>query len=73
MGKKQKSIAFDAEVYQRLELVCETIGVTPHSYIIQEIGKCVTRDYIQTFQLQSIARASEQSSSFFDKVENEIK
>lgn len=44
--KKARSISLDVTVEAKLVALCTHLGVNPHAYLLNEIGKCVTRDYL---------------------------
>jgi hypothetical protein len=71
-NKKSKTLSLDPDVYQKLELVCSNLGVTPHSYIIQEIGKSVNRDLTVVLQQEMFIKQNTNANQFFHKVEEVI-
>lgn len=44
--KKSRGLRLDADVNRKLEAVCKAHGTNANSYIINELGKSITRDYV---------------------------
>ena len=44
--KKPRSLALTPEVEDKLLKLCERLGVNPHAYLLNEVGKAVNRDYL---------------------------
>lgn len=55
--KKARSISLDISVEAKLVALCSHLGVNPHAYLLNEIGKCVNRDYMG-FQVAANQQAS---------------
>lgn len=55
--KKARSISLDISVETKLVALCTHLGVNPHAYLLNEIGKCVNRDYM-SFQVAANQQAS---------------
>ena len=49
--KHARTIRLTPDVYERLNALCDHLGVTPNAYIIQAIGKSISQDEM-TFKLQ---------------------
>ncbi len=45
--KRPRSLALSPDLEERLLRLCEQLGVNPHAYLVNEVGKCVNRDYLQ--------------------------
>lgn len=56
-AKKARSISLDISVETKLVALCSHLGVNPHAYLLNEIGKCVNRDYMG-FQVAANQQAS---------------
>ena len=44
--KKPRSLSLTPEVEDKLLKLCERLGVNPHAYLLNEVGKAVNRDYL---------------------------
>lgn len=42
--KHSRTISITWDMHERLTLLCEHLGTNPNSYIVNEIGKAVSRD-----------------------------
>lgn len=42
--KHSRTINITWDMHERLVALCEHLGTNPNSYIVNEIGKCVSRD-----------------------------
>lgn len=45
--KRPRSLALSPDLEEKLLRLCEQLGVNPHAYLVNEVGKCVNRDYLQ--------------------------
>lgn len=43
--KRSVGIRIDKDVYAKLMIVCEAYGTNANSYIINELGRSISRDY----------------------------
>lgn len=67
LKKRPRSLSLTPEIEDKLLKLCEQLGVNPHAYLLNEVGKCVNRDYLafqtaanQTAVLQSFMSNLEQ-------------
>lgn len=44
--KKPRSLSLTPEVEDKLLKLCDQLGVNPHAYLLNEVGKAVNRDYL---------------------------
>ena len=44
--KKPRSLSLSPEVEDILLKLCDRLGVNPHAYLLNEVGKAVNRDYL---------------------------
>ena len=44
--KKPRSLSLTQEVEDKLLKLCDQLGVNPHAYLLNEVGKAVNRDYL---------------------------
>ena len=44
--KKPRSLSLTPEVEDKLLKLCDRLGVNPHAYLLNEVGKAVNRDYL---------------------------
>jgi len=42
--KHARTIRLTPDIYDRLNALCDHLGVTPNAYIIQAIGKAISQD-----------------------------
>ena len=63
--KKPRSLSLTPEVEDKLLKLCERLGVNPHAYLLNEVGKAVNRDYL-AFQVAE--RQQNMFQDFFDKM-----
>jgi len=49
--KHVRSIRLNPEIHERLVALCDHLGVTPNSYIVQAIGKAISQDEM-AFKIQ---------------------
>ena len=52
--KKPRSLSLTPEVEDKLLKLCDRLGVNPHAYLLNEVGKAVNRDYFSE-RSQSLA------------------
>jgi predicted DNA-binding protein len=55
--KRPRSLALAPDLEEKLLKLCEQLGVNPHAYLVNEVGKAVNRDYLQ-FQVASNQKAA---------------
>lgn len=46
LKKRPRSLSLTPEIEDKLLKLCEQLGVNPHAYLLNEVGKCVNRDYL---------------------------
>ena len=63
--KKPRSLSLTPEVEDKLLKLCDQLGVNPHAYLLNEVGKAVNRDYL-AFQVAE--RQQNMFQDFFDKM-----
>jgi predicted DNA-binding protein len=49
--KHARTIRLTPDIYDRLNALCDHLGVTPNAYIIQAIGKAISQDEM-AFKIQ---------------------
>jgi len=49
--KHARTIRLTPDIYERLNALCDHLGVTPNAYIIQAIGKAISQDEMH-FKIQ---------------------
>lgn len=49
--KHARTIRLTPDIYDRLNALCDHLGVTPNAYIIQAIGKAISQDEMH-FKIQ---------------------
>ena len=64
--KRPRSLALAPDLEEKLLKLCEQLGVNPHAYLVNEVGKAVNRDYLQ-FQVANNQKAA--MDSFMAKME----
>lgn len=55
--KYPRSLRLDGEINRKLEEVCKAFGTNANSYLLNEIGKAIVRDY-QTINIQNNSDAT---------------
>ena len=63
--KKPRSLSLTPEVEDKLLKLCDQLGVNPHAYLLNEVGKAVNRDYLA---FQVAVRQQNMFQDFFDKM-----
>ena len=53
--KRPRTLTLSVDVETKLLKLCEQLGVNPHAYLVNEVGKAVNRDYLQ-FETANIQR-----------------
>ena len=46
LKKKPRSLSLTPEIEDKLLKLCDRLGVNPHAYLLNEVGKAVNRDYL---------------------------
>jgi predicted DNA-binding protein len=44
--KVSRSLKLEADINERLVAVCKHLGVNPNAYLVNEIGKAISRDEV---------------------------
>lgn len=44
--KRPRTLTLSVDVETKLLKLCEQLGVNPHAYLVNEVGKAVNRDYL---------------------------
>ena len=57
LKKRPRSLSLSPDVEDKLLKLCEQLGVNPHAYLVNEVGKCINRDYLQ-FQVANSQKAA---------------
>jgi uncharacterized phage infection (PIP) family protein YhgE len=52
LKKHPRSLRLDGEINRKLEEICKAFGTNANSYILNELGKAIVRDY-QTINIQN--------------------
>lgn len=52
LRKHPRSMRLDPEVNRKLEAICKALGTNANSYILNELGKAIIRDY-QSINIQN--------------------
>ena len=63
--KKPRSLSLTPEVEDKLLKLCDRLGVNPHAYVLNEVGKAVNRDYLAS---QVAERQQTMFQDSFDKM-----
>lgn len=69
--KHPRSIRMDYEVNRKLEAVCKALGTNANSYILNELGKAIIRDYQSIVLQETNEKASEGLSQMFAAILSE--
>jgi predicted DNA-binding protein len=69
--KHPRSIRMDYEVNRKLEAVCKALGTNANSYILNELGKAIIRDYQSIHVQETNDKASEGLSQMFAAILDE--
>jgi len=68
-GKKaSRTVRLTQDLNNRLVALCTHLGTNPNSYLVSEIGKCISRDEIAF----SVKKTHDQASEFFNKMQKEL-
>lgn len=64
--KVTKTIKLEDDLNNRLNSLCEHLGVTPHSYLISKVGEAISRDEVSYLAALSAAEANAKMTAFFN-------
>jgi hypothetical protein len=71
LRKHPRSMRLDPEINRKLEAVCKAFGTNANSYILNELGKAIIRDY-QTINIQNNSDATFAAiSQMFSEISSE--
>jgi len=70
--KHARTIRLTPDIYDRLNALCDHLGVTPNAYIIQAIGKAISQDEMAFKVQQNQADAFGNIQKLFDSLHSEI-
>jgi hypothetical protein len=71
LKKYPRSMRLDLEVNRKLEAVCKALGTNANSYILNELGKAINRDYQTIHTQETNDKASEGLKNMFAAILNE--
>jgi hypothetical protein len=71
LRKHPRSMRLDPEVNRKLEAVCKALGTNANSYILNELGKAIIRDYQSIHVQETNDKTSEGLSLMFAAILDE--
>ena len=66
--KVNKSIKITADLNNRLNALCEHLGVNPNAYLLNEVGKAISRDEVAFMATKAAAESQAKQAAFFDMI-----
>lgn len=64
--KVNKSIKITADLNNRLNALCEHLGVNPNAYLLNEVGKAISRDEVAFMATKAAAESQAKQAAIFD-------